>query len=173
MECDSGMSHVDQRARVELPKEWFEVFRDSTKTPSPMNVIQPDKTDFIQFTSGLKPHFRATCPFQTRPIRDAKIEFEKPGLIFYRKNYHGAYKSSPVLKRARKCVKNTTPKNFAFKKSYSGPLKISKAKFQDLQVLKKFCRNQCHEFYDALPFDNKLSDPIVEEESCSDEENDS
>ena len=75
MECDRDFAIVKTKSDVELPQRWYEILREARKFPSPYQVVEMGLRDFKDFTNFLKPLFKATCPFPTRPIRE--ITFNK------------------------------------------------------------------------------------------------
>ena len=116
--------------------------------------------------TALKPQFRATCPIPTRSVRELKVEIEKPGNLMHRNNWNGRFDSAKVSNGRRK--KNSRQENevLSFNKAYKNKLGISKPKFNDLQVLKKFCKVENQEYFASIPMCAKAADvmePIHDE----------
>jgi hypothetical protein len=155
MECDRDMSIVDCKTNVDLPSGWEMVFKNARTKPTPFNVVSMDKTMFFGFSNFLKPGYRATCPMKTRPIRELLIHHsEDRKTVQHRSSWNGVYESSVIAK----------PQQPRFaqhpKQLYSEVLPIKRAKYDDLQVLKRFCSVENQQFYDMLVH----SDQAVDEE---------
>ena len=160
MECDMDMSRVDQKAKVELPSEWNQVIQQARKSPKPFNVIPMTGERFYKFGEALKPQFRATCPFPTRPVRILKVSRDKPMLILHRDKWQGEFNTSPVVRGRRKGNKNNLTGPVTLESGYTQPLPLSKPKFQDLQVLKRFISPAKQAFYDELTHDGSVPDDV-------------
>lgn len=95
MECDKDFGHVNQKARVELPNEWAEVFESSRVKPTPFDVVRVTQDFFKQWTEYLSTNFYKTkCPFQSRPIRELKILKEDPQFIYFRSSFNGCWETA-------------------------------------------------------------------------------
>ena len=155
LECDRDMSNVKQDTRTEHPSDWENVVRAARKHPAPYNIISMNQEMFLRITDGLKPRFRATCPVPTRPIRELKIDQDHPEEILHRSNWGGEFETAPVMpnRRRRGPVQEIT-----LKKAYTQAIPLSKEKFKDLQVLKRFCSAPNQDFYAALPTNKNVPD---------------
>ena len=160
MECDKDMAHINQKCKVELPVEWCSVFEAARKNPSPIHVINITNDSFFKITDGLKPYFRATCPIPTRPVREMKVDVEKPGLIMHRDNWNGPFQTASVLKRGRRQPQPHPEQVIAFKRAHTAPLPISRPKYNDLQVLKMFCSVEVQAYFDRLPVADNVKDSL-------------
>ncbi|GFO15412.1 hypothetical protein PoB_004191700 [Plakobranchus ocellatus] len=172
MEYDRDLGLVNRKADVEVPKDWMEVFRSARKNPSPYNVIEITQRDIFGYTKFLKPMFRATCTFPTRPIRELVVRKEKPLLVEFRNNWSGEFSSGVVVARGAKAkdaaaaVRANRPEQL-----YLHPIPLSKPKFKDLQVLKNFCTKESSLlFFNNLPHDGDTPDQFHDYESDSDSE---
>ena len=158
MECDMDMSKVKQKTRVEIPSGWNKVIEQARKHPEPFKVIPMTADRFYKFTEALKPEFRAKCPTPTQPIRVLQVAREKPKLIMHRNKWNGSFDTSVIVQNRRKGKQNDNQGQITLESSYNDPLPLSKPKFQDLQVLKKFVSPANQEFYSKLPFNSGVKD---------------
>jgi len=147
MECDRDMNAVDCKSDVDLPSGWVDVFRNARKNPTPFNVIPLNAASFLNYTAHLKPRYKSTCPFKTRPMRQLFISAsENKRAVLHRDSWNGVYQASIVCKPSRaRHLPPLTPIN-------TTSLPISKAKYEDLQVLKRFCAVENKNFYDNLKY---------------------
>ena len=150
MECDRDMGAVNQSSRAETPADWHNVFAAARKRPSPYHVVEMEAHQFVAMTAFLKPFFRATCPIGTRPVREFVFRREQSGLLLYRENWHGQMLTAIVRKRGRNVDHSIFPDESQRKLLYTGPLPISQAKYQDLQVLKRFCSPATQQYFTSL-----------------------
>ena len=65
LECDKNMGLINQKARLETPDDWCNHIR---KNPKPFVVVKCSQDMFKGFTAFLKPLYKPTCPFPTRPM---------------------------------------------------------------------------------------------------------
>ena len=100
--------------------------------------------NYTEFQSS---DYRATCLIGTRPIRELKFDLQHPNLMLFRCNWTGNFLSTDVKPKR----KNRKRPKIELGSSYSTLLPISKAKFEDLQVLKQFLLPTNQPFYDMLP----------------------
>lgn len=146
LECDKNMGLINQKADAELPNQWWEVFRSARKSPSPFVVVECEQCMFFYFSSFLQAHYKVKCPFPTRPIRELIIEREHPQYISIRNSFNGVFETSVIVRN------KSVPKSSAkLGPLYDGRIAIKKAKYDDLQVLKRFCGEDAKKFFDALP----------------------
>ena len=171
MECDRDFAIVKTKSDVELPQRWYEILREARKFPSPYQVVEMGLGDFKDFTNFLKPLFKATCPFPTRPIREITFNKDAPGLVRYRNAWNGPLDSSVFVPRTAIAQRELIRAVSSEPKQHFETLQpISAAKYKDLQVLKRFCSPETHSFYDNLPHDGALSNGLHEESDRSDTE---
>ena len=171
MECDRDLSLVNKTNPIDVPDQWVEEFRSARVRPSPYNVIIMDQESFFKVAAYLKPLFKPTCPVPTRPIREVVFSIDHPMLMHFRNNWHGHYESAVVSPRRKTLPANIeTVLKSDMERNYLQPLPISLAKFEDLQVLKRFCDPRHHAFFDNLPHDSSMPNNLHEEKSDSEEE---
>lgn len=175
LECDKNVGLVNQKTRVEHPKEWNKVFQVARYKPSPFDVVDVQKNFFRKWTHHLGTLYKKKCPFPTRPVKEIVIEKEHPRLLRYRTAYNGAWETG-VVKEVKKKIpktnlrpgefclpdysyecksktsesKNKIMENFRF--LFSAPIPISKQKFDDLQHLKRFCGPDAALYYSNIPY---------------------
>lgn len=147
MECDRDMVCINQKTPVETPNGWLEVFRSARKNPSPYNVVEVESNNiFLNMTEFLKPYYRASCPIQTRPLREIVFSQQHAKLMQYRESWNGPFDTAVISKQVGR--KTTT---VSLTPLYNDRLPITKAKYDDLQVLKRFCNTEAQQYYDNLP----------------------
>lgn len=152
LECDKNMSLVNQKSVVELPSQWNEVLQNSRNKPRPFKVISCDNQEiFRSWTTFLSPLYVKQCPFKTRPVRKLKIVRHHPRMILHRQTYNGMDDESVVTKPKRKILSLPEGCFHLPELAYDGPIPVPKAKFDDLQHLKKFCSVKAQKFYASLP----------------------
>lgn len=159
MECDRDMALVKTSSRAEIPDDWRKVIGEARQKPRPFIVIPLDGDEFFKISVMVKPLFKATCPVPTRPLREVLFSTTHPRLMQYRENWNGPFLSAvmslPAEKRPRAAPE--------MEPLYTGQLPISQAKFQDLQVLKRFCSPRAQEFF------TQLRTHVTEQESSDSE----
>ncbi|KAG8334706.1 hypothetical protein J6590_084344 [Homalodisca vitripennis] len=108
------------------------------------------------WTTFLKEQYKEKCPFATRPRREAKM-LEDETELFYRPTYNGPWFSSDIRRpRSNITLPHLQPGEFLYPdQAYQALLPISKEKFDDLQVLKQFCRQKARQFFSTLPYIDK------------------
>lgn len=152
LECDKNMGLVNQKSVVELPSEWNEVLENSRSKPTPFKVISCENQEiFRSWTTFLSPLYTKMCPFKTRPVRQLKIVRHHPRMILHRQTYNGKNEESVVIKPKRKQISLPEGCFHLPELAYDGPIPISKAKFDDIQHLKKFCSVKAQKYFEALP----------------------
>lgn len=153
LECDKNMGIINQKSCCEVPADWRKEFGQARHKPSPFTVIACDQSVFYDHTRWLKPKFLAKCPFETRPIKELIIELDCPGVFKTRDSYNGAWKTSIAVKKSPKTSQPKIGKMPATSLllKYKSLLPISKEKYMDLQVLKRFCGQEAQDFFDGLP----------------------
>lgn len=97
LECDKDFGLINQKSRVEVPEEWYEVFKMARNKPSPFDVEKVTQSYFQSWTAFLLQRYRRICPFPSRPLRELKIVKEHPRLILHRDSYTGNWESSVVI----------------------------------------------------------------------------
>ena len=149
MECDKNFSLINQKSKVYTVDEWAEVAANSRKTPSPFKVISCLQDTFYDYSSFLSPQFKAKCPVAIQR-REFKVESSHTRQFLYREAYHGPWQS---------CVfqgpQNTQNQPLRLERAYAHPLSLKLAKYNDLQVLKRFVDAKHHKFFDDLPHDRQ------------------
>ena len=146
LECDKNMSLIKAKTDAEIPSEWWSVFRAARENPSPFIVHECKQNDFFNFSALLKPSYKRNCPFPTRPVREIWFDSENPKNIRKRTNWNGFWENVCLVNAnnwLKALAQNIPP-------LYVEPLPISKANFEDLQVLKIFCSPSAQIYFDNL-----------------------
>lgn len=99
MEPDKNMGLINQKAKVELPSQWADIFRETRVKPCPFDVVEVDQTIFRKWTDHLSKIYIKKCPFKTRPLRELKVVKSHPRFIFHRDTYNGHFNSTVVTNR--------------------------------------------------------------------------
>ncbi|RUS69503.1 hypothetical protein EGW08_022732 [Elysia chlorotica] len=155
MECDRDMAVINQKATVETPDDWFQQFKSARKNPSPFNVVAMQQDMFLQVTNHVKGLYRATPPFQTRPIREIIFTRDHPRTIQHRANWNGPFETSVLSKPlGKRGVAQQPP----LSPIYQERIPMTLAKFKDLQILKTFCSATAQQFYDNIPYVGQSGD---------------
>ena len=158
MECDKDMAVINQKTPCEVPKDWYKVFKEARQNPTPYHVEEVQQHQFKAISEGLHPFFENSCPISTRSIRELKVEMGFSNALMYRDNWNGQYEVTGMLKKRRKKTAPPVPVNLTFKMAYKHRLPIATAKFKDLQHLKKFCKVENQDLFDAIPQHKKVAD---------------
>ena len=112
--------------------------------------------------------YRAKAQFETRPIKDMKFTSQHAQIFQFREHYNGAWTSPLLTQRGRNVTAEGTGSEL--KSLYSSLLPITAAKYQDLQVLKKFCAPEAHIFFQVFHTcrkrDNKCAFFLISEHYC-------
>lgn len=91
LECDTNMGLINQKSSMETPSGWRTVIAGARHNSSPFVVVNCQQSMFKQFTKYLKPGYKPVCPFQTRPIKEFRVEKGQPNLVYLRDNFIGAW----------------------------------------------------------------------------------
>ena len=151
LECDRDMGLIKQSTDLDLPTQWVQVFRNACVKPSPFTVFHYDQNMFKAFKDFLKPDYKTSCPFKTRPLREVCIEASHPQYISFRDSWNGTIETAVVtLRPSGKRITNPL-KTRPLECFYTAPIPISWEKFKYLQCLKKLCNPLKQEFYNNLP----------------------
>lgn len=168
MECDRDMALINQKAKTEVPDDWNTIFSTSRENPSPFNVMQCDQEIFRNYSQFLSGSYKSKCPVPTRDIRELVYQASMP-VMYYRNAYNGvmsntivaATKPTAKKKAVRGRGREKTEKGIVRLTSqdkpeqlYNGRLQIKKAKYNDIQVLSKFCSEKAQRFFANLPVES-------------------
>ncbi|CAH1114660.1 unnamed protein product [Psylliodes chrysocephalus] len=146
------MGLVKQKTYVEFPQEWNAVLRDSRSKPSLFKVIScEDQSIFKSWTKFLADIYMTKCLFSTRLVRELTVTKNHPPMMIHRDSYNGREIENVVIKQKRKRL--SLPEKYFLLPTlaYDGPIAIPKAKFEDLQHLKRFCSQKAQAFFTAIP----------------------
>lgn len=157
MEPDKNMGLIPRRSAAETPSDWRDVIQSARVKPSPFEVVAFERRHFKEWGKFLSSKYTKKFSEKTRPIREVRVTQSKSRTIDHRSTYTGAFTSTVVTPRVKSHKKNLDCQQLPLQlptepeASYPRPIPISKAKYDDLQVLKKFCRVDAQEFYTSLP----------------------
>ena len=160
LECDRDMALIKQSTDLDLSNQFVQVFRNARVKPSPFTVIPCDQNMFKEFKDFLKPGYKTSCLFKTRPLREVYIEASHPQYISFRNSWKGIIETAVVTLRPKGKQTTNPLKTRPIECLYTAPIPISREKFKDLQCLKKLCNPENQEFYNNLP--------VVEPSDCED-----
>uniref|UniRef100_A0A6P7GF72 Uncharacterized protein LOC114341656 n=1 Tax=Diabrotica virgifera virgifera TaxID=50390 RepID=A0A6P7GF72_DIAVI len=152
LECDRNMDLINQKSVVETPSEWNEIIEHSRSKPTPFRVISCENQEiFKSWTKFLSPLYIKSCHFKTRPVRQLSIVSHHPRMMLHRQTVNGLNEESIVTKPKRKQISLPEGCFHLPELAYCGLLPLNKAKFDDIQHLKKFCSVKSQAYFDALP----------------------
>lgn len=152
LECDKNMGLINQKTRVELPKEWNTVVENSRSKPSPFKVVScEDQTVFKDWTKFLSDIYVKKCPFKSRPVREMSVVDYHPRMILHRSSFNGPQTESVVIQAKRKRLSLREGCFELPPRLYTEKLPISQAKYQDLQQLKNFCSEEAQQYFNNIP----------------------
>lgn len=152
MECDKNMGLINQKTHLETPDDWRAHIGKSRSNPMPFVVVNCQKEMFKTYTAFLKPAYKPSCPFPTRPLRDYLVKAEVPTLVYVRENYNGIWDTHTLQKRPlARDPQNRNSFSVPLANAYNDALPLQVAKYNDLQVLSKFCTKHAAIFFKNLP----------------------
>ena len=135
------------RSAAETPHEWWDVFWASRKKLSHFIAHVREQKDFFFQQEYFNKRRKKSCPFPIRPVRELWFDVINPKGIRKRTSWHGLWEQVMLLNKKNYLLSLRIPI------LPTAPLPISKEKFKDLQVLKKFCSPQADQFFDSLPME--------------------
>ncbi|KAK3758738.1 hypothetical protein RRG08_020504 [Elysia crispata] len=129
------MGLVNTKASASVPSVWVTIFKAARKSPVPYYVTEVRQDMVKNFSEFLRPLYKKSCPFPTRPIRDMIFDQgEGPGTVIHRESWNGILDKTSMIIPTRK--KNNFSRCPAAPTGlYKERLCISAAKYKDLQVL--------------------------------------
>lgn len=157
MEPDKNMGLIPRRSAAETPSDWRDVIKSARVKPSPFEVVAFERRYFKEWGNFLSLKYTKKFSAKTRPIREVRVTQSKIRTIDHRSTYTGAFTSTvvtpPVQPKKKNSGRQPLPRQLPTEPepSYPQPIPIPKAKYDDLQVLKRFCRVDGQEFYSSLP----------------------
>lgn len=96
----------------------------------------------------LKPFYKRSCPFPTRPVKQFRVTIEDADVMFVRDSYNGQWERYDFMQRKTR----TKVRRSTLLQAYMNALPLKKAKFNDLQELAKFCSPTTALYFSKLPF---------------------
>jgi len=165
LECDKNMGLISTKGTVETPDDWRDRILNSRVHPSPFVVKNCDQSMFKSYSKYLKPDYKNSCPFATRPIKDFIVTENRPNEVLCRYNYNGTFEPCTIKK---KITKNRTRRNSQLQALYSGPLPLNIKKYNDIQSLVRFCSRKAAEYFSNLSHVNQ-NETDNESNDCGDD----
>ncbi|XP_050302515.1 uncharacterized protein LOC126740503 [Anthonomus grandis grandis] len=166
LECDKNVGLWNIKAPMEIPKDFEEMVKLSRSKPSPFTVISVTKRIVLDWKIMLLSQYAAKCPFKTQPIKVIQAFSSHSRLLQYRTTYFGEMLTSII--RAPRHSQSLPKRLFELTSpAYNGLLPISRAKFNDLQSLMKFCSPLLSSSFSIYPMTNLMSGSIwIQPTSC-------
>ena len=155
MECDKNMGLINQKSHAEVPHDWCEVIRNVRVRPSPFLVVDCKTEMFKAWGAFLDLRYKKKFPAATRPIMQLKIMSTHHQTVEHRETYNGLYTSTVVMDK--KVWNKTSAQLCEPNPAYPGPISLPKEKYKDLQVLKRFCRQDAQDFITKLPVQDQTN----------------
>jgi len=174
MECDKNMALINQRYPAETPSDWRDAISSARVNPSPYNVIECDREMFKAWGSALNEIYVKKFPAPVRPIREMKFVATQTQTVSHRDTYNGLYSSTVIVKKEKVLVDTSSSSKKKAKRAskkkktvpvklkvvepnnlHQEPIPLTSEKYKDLQVLKRFCRQDAQEFIDKLSGPNQ------------------
>ena len=155
LECDKNMGLINIKTRMELHADWKTVLQHARKKPEPFHVVDVSQEITKSWTSFLKGKFVSKYPFPLQKVRELQVMSDKRGLVFNRTTYNGHWLSKQITVKPKKqsSFSQSGLKEGEFElpnPAYDGLLPISQAKYDNLQVLKRFCPSAVQQIYENL-----------------------
>lgn len=98
MECDKDFGLINQKARIDIPEEWIEVFKSARAKPTPFDIVPVTQEMFKSWTEYFSNNlYKIKCPFQSRPIREIRILKQDPQFISFRSSWNGAWETAVAV----------------------------------------------------------------------------
>lgn len=152
MECDKNMALINQKTPAETPGDWREAIACARVKPSPFQVVECTTDMFKAWGSALERNYSKKFTAKTRPIKQIIFRAENTQTVQHRDTYTGAYSSTLIVKKTTRHLQQPLHLQLAEpKNAYHGCIPLCQAKYNDLQALKRFCRQEAQEFFVSLP----------------------
>uniref|UniRef100_A0A1B6K9A6 Uncharacterized protein n=1 Tax=Graphocephala atropunctata TaxID=36148 RepID=A0A1B6K9A6_9HEMI len=163
MECDSVHSTIDTILNpkrgtknkktvkeIYLPSQYAQYAREARKKPFPYRSVYLDFSFFHDFSKkettiydSIRPGKKSGDP----KVQDLRaLRYNPNGTIEFKVSFDDEYAVLPV--RQNKTMSVTFPR------LHNARLKIKKSKWDHLQELKAHIPNDCHDYYDNIPFES-------------------
>ncbi|XP_023028220.2 uncharacterized protein [Leptinotarsa decemlineata] len=170
LECDKNTALVKHTAHAETPQDWVTVFQNARCKPSPFTVVEVDQEMVKDWSSFLDEKYKSKkLPCKSREIREFEVLKEHPALIRNRQKFNGPWYETPVLPKLKKNKEKNLPPEEVKRRFtewqrgnlsngefhlpdpvYGGLIPIDKAKYEDIQHLKEFCRPEAAVYFSQL-----------------------
>jgi len=153
MEADSVHSVLEGAMRnrdIYLPSQFIDITKNARKNPFPYRVKFVDWQFFRDFSKpnhmiydSIRPGKKSGDPVVT----DLRwLQYNSSGQIKYALDFFTELQPLPIRPKT-----NIITEKIIFPPLNSGPVKIPKDKWKDLQDIKPVLPHDCHNYYDVLP----------------------
>lgn len=97
MECDKNMGLINKKAKAELPSDWYEVFKNARRKPSPFQIIEVEQELIRGWTMFLGKYYKKKCPIGIRELKEVYASKDRPQFLIHRNSYNGWHETSVVI----------------------------------------------------------------------------
>ncbi|KAL1488716.1 hypothetical protein ABEB36_014515 [Hypothenemus hampei] len=131
------------------------MIKNARTKPSPFIVVNVKQSLIYDWKSLLKKLYGGKkCTFKIQEIKEICVSRTYPSLMNHRLSYNGSFLSSVITNKPPKNVTKMKPGEFELPLPvYNGLLPISKAKYQDIMSLLKFCGPSAVNFFHKLRYE--------------------
>lgn len=152
MECDSVHACIERKLRnreIELPSDYAKASREARRNPEPYEVIQLSYDFFKDYSRSEFHRYVSIRPGKDHTVTDIKaLNYNPNGKIQFKLNFDHEFQDLPSRSKVIAPVLNYPQQNKA-------RLPITEKKWKDLQAIKSVISQECHSFYDSLPYMKK------------------
>lgn len=149
MECDSVHACIERKLKnreIELPSDYVKASREARRNPEPYEVIQLSYNFFKDYSRSEYHRYPSIRPDKDHVITDIKaLNYDPNGNIRYKLDFSHEYQDLPSRPKVIAPVLN-------FPQQHKARLPITEKKWKDLQAIKGVISQECHSFYDLLPY---------------------
>jgi len=124
LECDKNVGLWKLKEKMETPKDFKSMIKNSRIKPSPFVVVSVSKQIVFNWTNLLNTIYNVRkCPFKTQPIKEIIASSTEPRQLKWRDTYNGPMFSNVIKKPEKGLSKASTLKKGEFElptRCYSG-----------------------------------------------------
>ncbi|CAH1106899.1 unnamed protein product [Psylliodes chrysocephalus] len=149
MECDSVHSCIERKLRnrvIELPSDYVKASMEARIKPEPYEVTQLRHTFFNDYSLSESHRYSTIRPGRDNLVTDIKaLYYDTNGEIKVKLDFSLEFQNLPCRPKQMTPILN-------YPKLYKERLPITQKKWKHLQELKSVISQECHLFYDNLPY---------------------